>query len=263
MILLDKVNKEIESLIKLKEILEKTELESTLDINCKFEDAELDKIFIENFPEKELMIGNIANPETYALLSEIGVHYVRCGIGAGNVCLTTSNTSVHYPMASLIYECFQLKTTHGYSSKIVADGGFKSYSDIIKGLSLGADYVMLGSILNKALDSDSPVYAYKKIKINSLKIAKFLYNHGIPLYKRHVGMSTKEIQRIWNKDILKTAEGKVKWNKVEYTLDGWIDNFKSYIKSTMSYMNIDNINDLKYNTNIVFITQNALKRFNR
>lgn len=126
-----------------------------------------------------------------------------------------------------------------------------------------SDYIMLGSILNKALDSDSPVYAYKKIKINSLKIAKFLYRLGIPLYKRHVGMSTKEIQRIWNKDILKTAEGKVKWNKVEYTLDGWIDNFKSYIKSTMSYMNIDNINDLKYNTNIVFITQNALKRFNR
>lgn len=48
MILLDKVNKEIESLIKLKEILEKTEIESTLNINCKLEDSELDKIFIEN-----------------------------------------------------------------------------------------------------------------------------------------------------------------------------------------------------------------------
>jgi hypothetical protein len=40
-------------------------------------------------------------------------------------------------MASLIYECYQLKTANRYDCKIVADGGFKNFSDIIKALALG------------------------------------------------------------------------------------------------------------------------------
>ena len=66
-------------------------------------------------------------------------------------CLTSANTGVHFPMASLIYECYQYKKKESYNTKIVADGGFRNYDDIIKAIMLGADYVMLGGILNKCL----------------------------------------------------------------------------------------------------------------
>lgn len=224
---------------------------------------DLSKIFIKKFKDKKLMIGNIANPNTYNEFSKIGVHYCRIGIGGGSVCTTSANASVHYPMASLIYECNQIKIANGHKSKIVADGGFKNFADIIKALALGADYVMLGGILNKCLDSDSYPYLWKKFKITNMDLAKWLYRNKFSLYKRHVGMSTKEIQKIWGNYRLKTSEGIAKWNKIEYTFDGWVENFNDYLKSTMSYLNCTKLEEFKEKANIVFITENSFRRFHK
>jgi hypothetical protein len=224
---------------------------------------DLSKIFIKKFPNKQIMIGNIANPHTYDAFAKIGVHYCRIGIGGGSVCTTSANASIHYPMASLIYECNSIRQANAHKSKIVADGGFKNFADIIKALALGADYVMLGSILNKCLDSDSYPYLWKKIKITNMSLAKWLYKNKFALYKRHVGMSTKEVQKIWGNYKLKTSEGIAKWNKVEYTFDGWIENFNDYLKSTMSYLNCANFDDLKEKATFVFITENSFKRFHK
>ena len=222
---------------------------------------DLSKLFIEKFPNKKLMIGNIANPYTYHEFARIGVHYCRLGVGGGSVCTSSSNAAIHYPMASLIYECNSLRQANGHKSKIVADGGFKNFSDIIKSLALGSDYVMLGGILNKCLDSDSHPYLWKKIKITNMDLAKWLYKNKFPLYKRHVGMSTKEIQKIWGNKKLKTSEGIAKWNKVEYTFDGWVENFNDYLKSAMSYLNCTNLEELKEKASFIFITENSFKRF--
>jgi hypothetical protein len=222
---------------------------------------DLSKLFIEKFPNKKLMIGNIANPYTYHEFARIGVHYCRISIGSGSVCTSSSNAAIHYPMASLIYECNSLRQANGHKSKIVADGGFKNFSDIIKSLALGSDYVMLGGILNKCLDSDSHPYLWKKIKITNMDLAKWLYKNKFPLYKRHVGMSTKEIQKIWGNKKLKTSEGIAKWNKVEYTFDGWVENFNDYLKSAMSYLNCTNLEELKEKASFIFITENSFKRF--
>lgn len=224
---------------------------------------DLSKLFIEKFPDKKLMIGNIANPHTYNEFAKIGVHYCRVGIGGGSVCTTSANASIHYPMASLIYECNRIRTANSHKCKIVADGGFKNFADIIKAHALGADYVMLGSILNKCLDSDSYPYLWKRFKITNMSLAKWLYKNKYPLYKRHVGMSTKEIQKIWGNYKLKTSEGIAKWNKVEYTLDGWLENFNDYLKSTMSYLNCTNFDELKEKASFVFITENSFRRFHK
>jgi GMP reductase len=210
-----------------------------------------------------LMIGNIANPQTYLLYAKLGVHYCRLSIGSGDVCLTTSNTGVHYPIASLINECSRIKKENCLTTKIVADGGFKNYSDIIKAISLGADYVMIGSLLNKSIESDSYPYLFKFFKIKNKNIANFLFKYKIPLYKKHIGMSTKEIQKKWGNTKLKTSEGKIKWNKVEYNLLSWIENFKDYLKSTMSYSDSQTLDEFRKNVDIVHITENSQKRFNK
>lgn len=213
----------------------------------------------------ELMIGNIANPETYGVYAQIGVDYIRTGIGAGHSCTTSANSSIHFPMGSLIKECSDIKEIGKYKTKIIADGGFKNFDDVIKALGLGADGVMLGNIINKSIESCGQNYikdgdAYIKI---SHADAFDYFNDGDDVYKQFRGMSTKDVQKKWGRKELKTSEGIVIFNKVEYSILGWIDNFKHYLKSCMSYQGKDQILDFIGNSNYIFISQNAYNRFNK
>jgi len=187
-------------------------------------------------------------------VNDVIVH--NCG------CLTTQNTGVGYPMASLIDECYKESLKLKKPAKIVADGGMKDYSDIIKALGLGADYVMLGSILNKAFESAGDMYLWKKIKVDT-DIAEMAYKIGIPVYKKFRGMSTKEVQKKWGAKKFKTSEGVVRFRKVEYRLDKWVENFEDYLRSAMSYSGALTLKDFIGQANFIDISENSYKRFNK
>lgn len=211
-----------------------------------------------------LMIGNIANPKTFYEYCKIDVDMIRIGIGNGNGCLTTVQTGVGYPMASLIEECNDIKKNNGCRAEIVADGGFKKYSDIIKALALGADYVMLGSILNKSLESAGETTNENGELINQYSsLAKEMFHAELPIYKVFRGMSTKEVQMSWGKENLTTSEGVVRRNRVEYTLDGWVRNFEDYLRSAMSYTGKKELHHFIGGVTYNFISQNSFKRFDK
>lgn len=148
-----------------------------------------------------VMTGNVANPETYELICKHArVDYIRLSIGSGSVCLTTSNSSIHYPIASLIDKCKYYKNiadkgfdendnptsyfkSHPY---LVADGGIRGYADVIKALGLGADYVMIGSLFTGLLESAAP------LNIESYN------NHYLYFYKDGIiNNGVEDILNIW------------------------------------------------------------------
>lgn len=228
-----------------------------INLSKKIKDKYADRI--------ELMVGNIANPETFKEYCNIGVDYVRCGIGGGSVCLTAQNVGVFYPMASLISECSEISNIYKRKTKIIADGGFGEYSEIIKALALGADYVMIGGILSKCLESCSDNFIKrdnKFIKISD-KDAKSYFKEKGEIYKEYRGMSTKEVQRDWGKSKIKTSEGVTKYNLVEYTFDSWVENFEDYVKSCMSYTNSKNLYEFIGRVDFVQISENSYKRFEK
>lgn len=160
-----------------------------------------------------LMGGNIGNPLTYLLYDAAGFDFIRIGVGSGNGCLTSTNTGVHYPYASLISEISEFKNRFHSHCKIIADGGMSGYSDIIKSLALGADYVMCGRLFAQAAKGNEEV-------------------GDLAVYR---GMSTKEAQKAMGHTNLKTAEGRTLQIHKQYTLSGWVENFDSYLRSAMSY----------------------------
>jgi GMP reductase len=180
-----------------------------------------------------VMVGNIANPETYKEYENVGADFIRIGIGGGSGCLSSTQTGVHYPLASLIDDIKKLKTVD--TCKIIADGGISNYSDIIKCIALGADYVMCGKIFTKAAKSGETI------------------GENVSYY----GMSTKKAQQLMGKKIteLKTSEGKEIILKKEYTLKGWVENMYDYLCSAMSYCNSRNLETFRRTTKCQIISQ--------
>lgn len=210
-----------------------------------------------------IMAGNIANPETYRILSEAGADYVRVGIGTGSCCLTASNTAIYWPLGSLIKECFDISMTLDNPAKIIADGGIKGFSDIIKCLALGADYVACGSIFNRMLESAGYTSYYGDRIDQYSDETKRLFKSGEIFMKEHYGMSTKKAQLEINGKAKKTSEGIEREQRVEYTMEQWTNNFIDYLKSAMSYTSTYDLNEFVGNVDTILVTNNSYNAINK
>src|SRR6187200_1957394 len=97
-----------------------------------------------DFPNTDLVAGNVATAEATEALIGSGVDAVKVGIGAGSICTTRIVAGIGVPMISAILECARAASARNVP--IIADGGMRYSGDIVKALAAGASSVMLGNL---------------------------------------------------------------------------------------------------------------------
>ena len=97
----------------------------------------------KNFPQVEVIGGNIATGAAALALVEAGADAVKVGIGPGSICTTRIVTGVGVPQIMAIDSVS--KALAGSGVPLIADGGVRFSGDLAKAIAAGADSVMMGS----------------------------------------------------------------------------------------------------------------------
>lgn len=109
--------------------------------------------------EVDIIAGNIATSEAALALVEAGVDGIKVGIGPGSICTTRIVSGVGVPQISAIEECSEVGRKYGVP--VIADGGIKYSGDFAKALAVGAQSVMVGSLLAGTDESPGEVITYQ------------------------------------------------------------------------------------------------------
>lgn len=167
----------------------------------------------------DVIAGNVATTEAAEDLERWGADGIRVGIGGGSLCTTRIKTGFGVPNVTSIEDC-----AHVVDVPIMADGGIKSSGDIAKALAVGADCVMIGSLL--AGTKESPGAILEKAQ---------------GLYKRYRGSASLET-KVTHSQAQRNVEGESTIipfkGGVKFILSGLVDG----IRSAFSYTGASDLN---------------------
>lgn len=171
----------------------------------------------------DVIAGNIATTEAAEDLIAWGADGLRVGIGGGSLCTTRVKTGFGVPNVTSIEEVF--KVAEGAGVPIMADGGIKSSGDIAKALAVGADCVMVGSLLAGTKESPGAILETPQ-----------------GLYKRYRGSASLET-KVTHGQKARNVEGESTTipfkGGVKFIVNGLTDG----VRSAFSYAGSDNIID--------------------
>jgi IMP dehydrogenase len=98
----------------------------------------------KNFPQVEVIGGNIATASAAKALVDHGADGVKVGIGPGSICTTRIVAGVGVPQITAVEMVANALAASGIP--LVADGGIRYSGDISKAIAAGANSVMLGGL---------------------------------------------------------------------------------------------------------------------
>lgn len=194
-------------------------------------------------PHIHVMAGNVATGDAYLDLADWGADSIRVGIGGGSICSTRIQTGHGVPTLHSIQEIHKAKDKlrkHGYKVvPVIADGGIKNSGDIVKALAVGADFVMLGSLL--AGTNETPAYGFET-KSGEKRV----------IYR---GMASKEAQNDW-KGSYSSEEGVEAWVPHKGPVVNVLKSLEQGIRSGFSYSGARSLHEFQENAD--WIVQTSL-----
>jgi IMP dehydrogenase len=111
------------------------------------------------FPDLEVIAGNIATSEGAKALCDAGADALRVGMGPGSICTTRVVSGVGVPQITAIMDTIAVAEPRGIP--VIADGGIRFSGDITKALAAGATSVMIGSLFAGTEESPGETILYQ------------------------------------------------------------------------------------------------------
>ena len=204
----------------------------------------------ENFPDCQLIGGNVATREGAMDLIKAGVDAVKVGVGPGSICTTRVIAGVGIPQLSAIMETSEVSERNGVP--VIADGGIKFSGDITKAIAAGARSVMIGNLFAGTDESPGEIVLYQGRS-----------------YKVYRGMGSIEAMKEGSKDryfqedvesetklVPEGIEGRVPYRgALSYDIQQLIGG----MKAGMGYLGVRNIQELQQKAKFIRITSSGLK----
>jgi len=114
------------------------------------------KTFIAHY-DLPVIVGGCASYATALHLMRTGAAGVLVGVGPGAACTTRGVLGIGVPMATALADAAGARIRHleetGRYVQVIADGGMRTGGDVAKAIACGADAVMIGSPLARAVEA--------------------------------------------------------------------------------------------------------------
>ncbi|OQY22687.1 MAG: IMP dehydrogenase [Desulfobacteraceae bacterium 4572_35.2] len=203
-----------------------------------------------NYPNLQMIAGNIATAGAAEALIKAGVDAVKVGIGPGSICTTRIVAGVGVPQITAIADVARVTQKAGIP--LIADGGIKYSGELPKAITAGADVIMIGSLFAGTEESPGETILYQG-----------------RTYKSYRGMGSLGAMKKGSKDryfqgdvaddvklVPEGIEGRVPFRG---TLSENVHQLLGGLRAGMGYTGCQSLNDLQQNAKFIRITNAGLR----
>ncbi|MEO1929141.1 MAG: IMP dehydrogenase, partial [Gammaproteobacteria bacterium] len=204
------------------------------------------------YPELQVIVGNIVTAEAATALAEAGADAVKVGIGPGSICTTRIIAGVGMPQITAI--CDVAAALKGKGIPIISDGGIRYSGDIAKAIAAGADSIMVGGLFAGTEESPGEVELYQG---RSFKSYRGMGSLGA-MAEKH-GSKDRYFQgdvEVTDKLVPEGIEGRVPFKG---SLTQIVEQLIGGLRQSMGYTGCNNIEELQTKTEFVRITDAGRK----
>ena len=201
----------------------------------------------EEFPDLQVIAGNVATGEATKALIEAGADAVKVGIGPGSICTTRIVAGIGGPQITAIMDCYAVAKDYGVP--IIADGGIKYSGDMTKAIAAGGNVCMMGSIFAGCDESPGTFELFQGRKYK-------VYRGMGSIAAMENGSKDRYFQSDARKLVPEGVEGRVAYKG---SVEDTVFQLMGGLRSGMGYCGTATIEELKEKGRFVKISAAALK----
>ena len=203
------------------------------------------KMIKSEFPDIDVIGGNIATAEAAVELAKAGVDAVKVGMGPGSICTTRIIAGIGIPQITAILSIKE--ALNGRDIGIIADGGIRFSGDIAKAIAAGADSVMLGSLFAGTEEAPGKVELFQG---RSFKTYRGMGSIGAMTEREDANRYFQE-DVASDKFIPEGIEGRVPYKGLVINV---IDQLIGGVRQSMGYVGCRTIEEMQRDSQFVEIT---------